>query len=328
MKIACPNCDTKYALNSDVLGTHGRKMKCAKCAHVWTAQPDGAGQKASTVVQSRPDQLQDQEQAAPVEQAGATPERFGIGLVSQGPEAASAAQPDRFRSDDIDRWEEDLKEERAAEEARASTESQFSKAGESEPVLQRLMARLKKQIEHTKGQHFIASGLQFAVIARWQNLIRSIAWIRGLNFPNQMALLIALMIPALLVSGLYVGRQFMDRQFPDLASLYAIVGIDVNLYGLQFEEVRTVRRPQDGVPILVVEGNVRNISENTRNIPRLQFILSGRNREVYAWQDDASRPPLEPGKTVRFRTVLASPPDVADELHVRFLTNDPRLNRL
>jgi hypothetical protein len=120
----------------------------------------------------------------------------------------------------------------------------------------------------------------------------------------------------------------MVRQFPDMASLYAIFGVDVNLYGLQFEDLRTVRRPEDGVAVLIVEGTVRNISENTRDIPRLHFILSGRNREVYAWQDDASLIPLNAGETVRFRTVLASPPDVADELHVRFLSNDPRLNRL
>lgn len=328
MKIACPNCDTKYALNSDALGTHGRKMKCAKCAHVWTAQPDGTGQKPSTTLQSTPDQTQGQEQAAPVEQAEGSPDRPGLGVVSQASEAASTSQPDRSRSDDIDRWEEDLKEERAAEEARAATERKSSKAGENQSASKQFLARAKKQIEKTKWLRFMTVGLRSATTSGWQSLIRFTTWARGLNFANQMALLVALMMPALLVSGLYLGRQFMVRQFPDLASLYAIVGIDVNLYGLQFENVRTVRRPEDGVAVLVVEGNVRNISEKTRNIPRLHFILSGRNREVYAWQDDASQNPLEPGETVRFRTVLASPPDVADELQVRFLTNDPRLNRL
>ncbi len=321
MKIACPNCDTKYALNSDALGTHGRKMKCAKCGHVWTAQPDGAGQELSTTLQNTPDHTQDQVQAAPVEQAEGIPERLGIGLVSQTSGTDSALQQEQSRSDDIDRWEEDLKEER-------ERETKFSKADKTLPFPQQLMARLKKQIEKNKWLHFIISGLQFAVTTGWQNLIQFITWARGLNFANQIALLIALIMPALLVSGLFVGRQFMVRQFPDLASLYALVGSDVNLYGLQFEDVRTVRRPEDGVAVLVVEGNVRNISEKTRDIPRLHFILSGRNREVYAWQDDASLNPLNPGETVRFRSVLASPPDVADELHVRFLSNDPRLNRL
>lgn len=296
MKIACPSCDTKYALNSDALGSHGRKMKCAKCGHIWTARP---------------------------------PEADGdIESVREAAAAALVSRPDVVDDNDLIRWEQDLKEERAEEEARAATDSKFSEAIKSKAMGQPTGSRRKTDTGWRHSLQSAAASLVKPVAAFRQKIGLFIAWARSLTPANQIAVMIAFLMPVLLVSGLFLGRQFMVRQFPDLASLYAIFGIDVNLYGLQFEDLRTVRRPEDGVAVLVVEGTVRNISEDTRDIPRLHFILSGRNREVYAWQDDASLTPLNAGETVRFRTVLASPPDVADELHVRFLSNDPRLNRL
>ncbi len=296
MKIACPSCDTKYALNSDALGTHGRKMKCAKCAHVWTARPVDTD--------------------------------LDVESVRQAAAAALVSRPDVIDDNDISRWEQDLKEERAAEEARAATDSKFSEAIKSKALSQPAGSRKKANSGRNNRLQSVAARLLGPLAAFRQKFGQFILWVRSLTLANQIAVLIAFLMPVLLISGLFLGRQFMVRQFPDMASLYAIFGVDVNLYGLQFEELRTVRRPEDGVAVLIVEGTVRNISENTRDIPRLHFILSGRNREVYAWQDDASLIPLNAGETVRFRTVLASPPDVADELHVRFLSNDPRLNRL
>lgn len=296
MKIACPNCDTKYALNSDALGTHGRKMKCAKCAHVWTAHPVDTDLDTES--------------------------------VRQAAAAALVSRPDVIDDNDITRWEQDLKEERAAEEARAATDSKFSEAIKSRGLPQPAGSRKKANPGRTNRLQSVAARLLGPLAAFREKIGQFILWARSLTLANQVAVVIAFLMPVLLISGLFLGRQFMVRQFPDMASLYAIFGVDVNLYGLQFEDLRTVRRPEDGVAVLIVEGTVRNISENTRDIPRLHFILSGRNREVYAWQDDASLVPLNAGETVRFRTVLASPPDVADELHVRFLSNDPRLNRL
>ncbi|MFK7968353.1 MAG: zinc-ribbon domain-containing protein [Rickettsiaceae bacterium] len=35
MYIACPKCDTKFVVNSEQIGIHGRKVKCSKCSHIW-----------------------------------------------------------------------------------------------------------------------------------------------------------------------------------------------------------------------------------------------------------------------------------------------------
>lgn len=44
MIVTCPQCDTRYELDHNVLASHGRSVRCAKCSHVWTQRPpDDAG---------------------------------------------------------------------------------------------------------------------------------------------------------------------------------------------------------------------------------------------------------------------------------------------
>ncbi len=47
----------------------------------------------------------------------------------------------------------------------------------------------------------------------------------------------------------------------------------MNLRGLAFEGVTTAAEQHEGVPILVVEGNVVNDAHKTVEVPRLKFII-------------------------------------------------------
>ena len=40
MYISCPERDTRFVVNSEQIGTHGRKVKCSKCAHIWHQRLD------------------------------------------------------------------------------------------------------------------------------------------------------------------------------------------------------------------------------------------------------------------------------------------------
>ena len=39
MIISCPSCETRYALDPKNLGAAGRRVKCARCGHVWHQTP-------------------------------------------------------------------------------------------------------------------------------------------------------------------------------------------------------------------------------------------------------------------------------------------------
>jgi hypothetical protein len=76
----------------------------------------------------------------------------------------------------------------------------------------------------------------------------------------------------------------------------------------------------EGVPILVVEGNVVNAAHKPEDVPRLKFIVRNAARqEIYSWTAVPSRASLAPGEAVGFRTRLASPPSDARDVVLRFL---------
>ena len=82
----------------------------------------------------------------------------------------------------------------------------------------------------------------------------------------------------------------------------------------------------EGVPILVVEGNI-NTTRRNEDVPRLKFIL--RNAaQIYFWTAVPVRASLSPGEGEGFRTRLASPPADARDVVVRFVNrHDLHANR-
>ena len=49
MIIACPSCDTRFEVNAAAFPSGGRKVKCARCAHIWhatAAEPDAPAETA------------------------------------------------------------------------------------------------------------------------------------------------------------------------------------------------------------------------------------------------------------------------------------------
>lgn len=39
MQIECPNCSARYLVPDDRIGPEGRRVRCARCAHVWRTDP-------------------------------------------------------------------------------------------------------------------------------------------------------------------------------------------------------------------------------------------------------------------------------------------------
>ena len=39
MIVSCPQCDARYEVDAQVLSPNGRRVRCAKCGHLWTERP-------------------------------------------------------------------------------------------------------------------------------------------------------------------------------------------------------------------------------------------------------------------------------------------------
>jgi len=114
-------------------------------------------------------------------------------------------------------------------------------------------------------------------------------------------------------------RVNIVRQLPQTASLFAAIGLPVNLRGLVFQDVKSTTEVQDGMTVLVVEGTIVNLTTRTQDVPRLRLALrNAAGHEVYAWTAVAPRPTVSSGAGVVFRTRLASPPPDGRDVIVRF----------
>ena len=79
-------------------------------------------------------------------------------------------------------------------------------------------------------------------------------------------------------------RADVVRWFPQTASLYAAIGLPVNLRGLVFANVTTEKESQDGVQVLVVEGKIVNAARHAVDVPRLRFaVRNDSGHEIYTW---------------------------------------------
>jgi hypothetical protein len=125
---------------------------------------------------------------------------------------------------------------------------------------------------------------------------------------------------AALLFAVIGSRASLVRAVPDLAGLYAAVGLPVNLRGLKFTGVHTTHEMQDGIPVLVIEGEVVNVTRQAVEVPRLRFAILGPNRrELYSWTALLPRSMLPEGEVLAFRSRLASPPAEGKQVMVRFL---------
>jgi predicted Zn finger-like uncharacterized protein len=122
-----------------------------------------------------------------------------------------------------------------------------------------------------------------------------------------------------LVLALVIWRADLVRLLPQTAAFYKLVGLDVNLRGLRFKDVRVSSEMVEGKPVLVIEGSITGESNKPLEIPRLRFsVRDAQGAEIYAWNSVLEQSVLRPGERALFKSRLASPPPEGRNIDVRF----------
>jgi predicted Zn finger-like uncharacterized protein len=122
-----------------------------------------------------------------------------------------------------------------------------------------------------------------------------------------------------LAAALLIWPADVVRLLPQTASFYKMVGLEVNLRGVLFKDVKVTTETVDGKPVLVVEGAIVGESRKPVELPRLRFsIRDAQGAEIYAWNAVLDQPVLNPGERAWFKSRLASPPPEGRNIDIRF----------
>ena len=122
-----------------------------------------------------------------------------------------------------------------------------------------------------------------------------------------------------LVLALVIWRSDVVRLLPGTAAFYKTVGLEVNLRGLAFKDLKITNETIEGKPVLVIEGMIVGESKNPVELPRLRFsVRDAQGVEIYAWNAVLEQTTMKPGERAWFKSRLASPPPEGRNIDVRF----------
>ncbi len=279
MHIVCPHCTTSYAVDPATLGATGRTVRCSRCKEVWLARPEDA-------------------------------------VAFQAPAPAMAAEAGTD-ADTAAEWEAMARED----------------AGQETPIVDSPSISADWPAP-AGGEGSPADGG-----AGWPSMAghdmpdaevgpHRLAWFHkflkppALPRPSGKAFLslpLACAAMGALVAALTIWRADVVRLLPQTAALYRMVGLDVNLRGLAFKDVKISSETVEGKPVLVIEGVIVGETRKPVELPRLRFsVRDAQGAEIYAWNAVLEQPVLNPGERARFKSRLASPPPEGRNIDVRF----------
>jgi predicted Zn finger-like uncharacterized protein len=124
------------------------------------------------------------------------------------------------------------------------------------------------------------------------------------------------------LAALFIFRQQFVAIWPPAAKLYRIAGLAAEApgLGLDIRDVRFERQAEAGQPVLLVTGQVVNVSASPKPTPRLRVAIGDEARkELVHWTVPLARDELGPGEAMGFSTRLPNPPANARSLSVTFL---------
>lgn len=281
MHIVCPHCTTSYAIKLSSLGPNGRTVRCSRCKETWVAHPDDAIEEAPVPAMAATAQAADPSDLAEQWNAYAKDDEDAETPVVESPSIA-ADWPERATAEAEDEWSAAA---RAVEDDAKSVRHQSWFSG----LFSRRGARVRREAPAAP-QRKSYVGLPTACAAM-----------------------------SALVLALIVWRGDVVRLLPQTAAFYRLVGLEVNLRGLAFRDVKLSSETVDGKQVLVIEGAIVAQGKKPLDIPRLRFAVpDAQGAEIYAWNTVLEQTVLQPGERAFFRSRLASPPPEGRNIDIRF----------
>jgi predicted Zn finger-like uncharacterized protein len=304
MLIVCPSCTTSYMIEPASLGPAGRNVRCARCRETWFAHPPEPDEPVDAFVDGVIAEAEMAERSPPTWPPAHEPGDFAARADSpRDPyEARTAEPPPPVRLAEAPSLVPPIPER--IEPGEPTEPAEAREAGRHAPL----------QIDHMPLPEPAPTPEEpeaFAVRRRRLHSKREKAR-RSSRWTAIVLVLLAFNV------ALVGARSEVVRYLPQTASLFAAIGLPVNLRQLSFEDVRVTRDGQSGTPMLSIEGKIVSKAAKAVEVPRLRFAArNAKGQEIYTWTARPERKTLGPGETLAFRS-FAKPPDDAIDIVVRF----------
>jgi predicted Zn finger-like uncharacterized protein len=125
---------------------------------------------------------------------------------------------------------------------------------------------------------------------------------------------------AIIVASLIARDQVM-AEFPSSMKLFAMIGLQPSspTVGLEIRNLNTRRGSENGVAALIIDGEVANVSEIVRDVPRLNAVLrDSKGKDLEGWDFAAAETRLLPGAVATFHTAIPQPSAAAIKAVINF----------
>jgi hypothetical protein len=134
-------------------------------------------------------------------------------------------------------------------------------------------------------------------------------------------ILTALIAIAAIITA-YLNRQDIVNRQPEMASLYKAFGIEVRAGGLTIEPPIAKTALVEGRPIIRVEGAVRNLSQDSVDVPLIELTLHDPAGVLLVqWYVEPSESRLPAKGRLPFVTEYADPPQGVTSLRYRLVSS-------
>jgi predicted Zn finger-like uncharacterized protein len=307
MLIVCPTCATSYMVDEAALGPAGRTVRCARCKSAWFA----GGPKA------KPDAIAGFVDDV-IAEAQARDDREASAGRADIPSTGSA---DDFGEEAHQPMGHPLAEEQDNEGAASHSFQDHDNLPVEVPAEIADAPSLVPPVDHALPRE-PRDAARFSADSGESFMARRARMQQSRKQKRRTSKWTALVLVLVGFNVTLIGaRHEVVRYVPQTASLFAAIGLPVNLRGLAFTDVKVGREEAEGVSVLVVEGNIVSSSNKPVEVPRIRFaVRNSTGQEIYAWTALPARSILAPQETLPFKSRLASPPADATDVLVRFFS--------
>lgn len=338
--IECPDCETRYEIPISI-PEGGRKVRCAKCEHIWTVQPGDEIPANDLPVLEEDDEISFRE---PVEDSGQPSDEITPVDPSalEGDEEVSFREPVAAEEDTVAQEEPDAGEKETGEPLVAppveeavddQPETEQDSPGEEGSPGEEDATALADDTEDTGDDASMDDGSARDAVADFygddgkvdtpagaEKIYIGKARRRG-SLSAGLAAGWAMLCLGIAAAGYFAISQRVEvvRALPGSAWVYELIGMPVNVRGLDFADVAYSWGSSANRVFLEVHGDIVNVTDKTMGVPSVVFALRGeKDSDVFQWEYQVVNEPLAAGERATFAVRIPTPPKSTKAVQVRF----------